>query len=800
MTVSRRRAGRAVWRGRALAAALLSVAALPALPQSYSFGSVRVEGNARVETGTVLSYAGLTANEPVTAGELNDAAQAIRASGLFETVEVVPEGNTLVIRVTEWPTISRIAFEGNRALNDAALAGLVGSIERRIYSPTQAEQDTAAIAQAYVESGRVNAVVTPSIIRRENNTVDLVFSINERGQTEVERIGFVGNRAFSDRRLRGVLGTRQAGLLRQVIQADTFAPERLEFDRQVLADFYRSRGYADVVVDNVDAGLTRERDAFLVTFNVTEGQRYDFGAVTVSSAIPEADPAEFQRVVRAGRGQTYSPTAIENDIARIEALALRQGINFLTVDPRITRDPAGGLLNVEYALVRGERIFVERIDIEGNSTTLDRVIRSQFRTVEGDPFNPRAVRESAERIRALGYFGDAEVEAREGSTPDQVVIDVNVEERPTGSLSFGANYSSDDGPALIGSFSEENFLGRGQALQLQLAIAEDNQTAVFNFTEPQFRDRDLALGIEFAYRTTDNASALYDTDTLRFSPSLTFPVSERGRLRILYAAEFTDITDIAGGSIDPETGEPVQVVDDDGNPVFYADGEPVIEDRASRLIFDEAEEGGVWTNALGYAYTFDTRRNNIDTPTNFVLRAGQEFGFGERTFIRTTGLASAETAILGEDVTLRATVEGGYLSYQNGSSRVTDRFFLGSRFIRGFQRGGIGPRDAGTDDALGGNAFAVVRLETEFPIGFPEEYGIAGGAFVDYGSVWDVGDLRSLSEEDVLYNDFTPRAVAGLSLFLTTPLGPLRLNFTEPLLAEDRDETQSFDVTVSTRF
>jgi outer membrane protein insertion porin family len=793
MTVSRRRAGRAVWRGRALAAALLSVAALPAVPQSYSFGSVRVEGNARVETGTVLSYAGLTANEPVTAGELNDAAQAIRASGLFETVEVVPEGNTLVIRVTEWPTINRIAFEGNRALNDAALAGLVGSIERRIYSPTQAEQDTAAIAQAYVESGRVNAVVTPSIIRRENNTVDLVFSVNERGQTEVERIGFVGNRAFSDRRLRGVLGTRQAGLLRQVIQADTFAPERLEFDRQVLADFYQSRGYADVRVDSVNAGLTRERDAYLVTFNVTEGPRYDFGAVTVSSAIPEADPAEFQRVIRAGRGQAYSPTAIENDIARIEALALRQGINFLTVDPRITRDPAGGLLNVEYALVRGERIFVERIDIEGNSTTLDRVIRSQFRTVEGDPFNPRAVRESAERIRALGYFADAEVEAREGSSPDQVVIDVNVEERPTGSLSFGANYSSDDGPALIGSFSEENFLGRGQAVALQLGLAEDNQTLVFNFTEPQFRDRDLALGVEFAYRTTDNASALYDTDTLRISPSLTFPISERGRLRILYAGEYTDITDISEG-----TGEPL--LDDEGNPVFYSNGQPVFEDRASQLIFDEAEEGGVWTNALGYAYTFDTSRNNIDTPTNFVLRAGQEFGFGERTFIRTTALASAETAVLGEDVTLRATVEGGYIDFQDGSSRVTDRFFLGSRFIRGFERGGIGPRDAATDDALGGNAFAVVRLETEFPIGLPEEYGVAGGAFLDYGSVWDVGNLRSLSEEDVLYNDFTPRAVAGLSLFLTTPLGPLRLNFTEPLLAEEQDQTQSFDVTVSTRF
>jgi outer membrane protein insertion porin family len=225
-----------------------------------------------------------------------------------------------------------------------------------------------------------------------------------------------------------------------------------------------------------------------------------------------------------------------------------------------------------------------------------------------------------------------------------------------------------------------------------------------------------------------------------------------------------------------------------------------VEGRASQLIFDEAAEGGVWTQAIGYAYSFDTRRNNIDTSTNFLFRVGQEFGFGDSTYIRSTALASAETKVLGEDVTLRATVEGGFLDYTEGASRVTDRFFLGSRYLRGFERGGIGPRDATTDDALGGNAFAVVRLETEFPLGLPEEYGISGGAFVDYGSVWDVGDLRSLSPGDVLYNDYTPRAVAGVSLFLTTPLGPLRLNFTEPLLAQPQDKTTGFDVTVQTRF
>ena len=762
--------------GRILGALLLSTAPLAIEAQTYSFGAVRVEGNQRIETGTILAQAGIEQGEAVTAGQLNDAAQAIRASGLFQSVEVVPQGSTLVIRVQELPVISRINFEGNSTLQDEELATLIGSVERRIYSPAQAEQDTAAIAQAYVNAGRVNAVVTPAIIPREGGTVDLVFQIAEGGVTEIERISFVGNRAFSDARLRNVLETRQAGLLRAIIRADTFVAERVDIDRQLLTDFYQSRGYADARVNNVNATLTNERDAYLITFNVTEGPRFRFGNVTVSSAIPEADPDLFGGLIRVEPGDVYSPVAIENDVARIEAQALREGINFVRVDPRITRDERGQLLNIEYALVPGERIFVERIDIEGNATTLDRVIRSQFNTVEGDPFNPREIRESAERIRALGYFANADVEAREGTTPDQVIVDVNVEEQPTGTLSFGVNYSSEDGPALIAAFSEENFLGRGQAIDLQLSTGEDNRLLTFSFEEPRFLGRDLALGLDLSYRQTDNADALYDTDQFRVAPSLGFPISERGRLDVFYALEYNDITDVAG-------------TDTPNDP----------DDDASPIIEFEAAQGGEWTNAVGYTYSFDTARNNIDTPTNFSFRAGQEFGFGDRTFIQTTALASAETRVLGEDVLVRATVEGGYLHFSEGTSRVTDRFFLGSSRIRGFERGGIGPRDEETDDALGGNAYAVVRLEAEFPLPVPEEYGVSGGAFVDYGSVWDVGTPERFRDR-VLYDDFTPRAVAGVSLFWDTPLGPLRFNFTEPLQVEEQDRTQNFDITVSTSF
>lgn len=741
----------------------IAVTATPMLAQNFSFGAFQVEGNERIDDAAIVNFARITQGETLSAADLNDAVQRIRATGLFETVDAIPRGNTLVIQVTEFPTINRVAFEGNNRLGNEELAAVVQSQSRQPYSPAQAEQDVAAIAAAYAQSGRINAVVTPQIIRRADNRVDLVFEIFEGGLTEIERISFVGNRSFSDRRLRGVLETRQAGLLRAIVQRDTFVADRIALDRRLLTDFYTSRGYADFEVQNVDVALTRERDAYLITFNVREGQQFRFGQVAVASEIPEIDATGFQDAVRLRPGAVYSPVTIESDINRLERFALQQGLDFVQVEPRVTRNPRDLTLDVTYVLVRGPRIFVERIDIEGNATTLDRVIRNRFTVVEGDPFNPRAIRESAERIRALGFFADAQVNAREGSAPDQVIVDVNVTEQPTGSLSFGANYSSEAGFGLVASFSERNFLGRGQSLSLSLSTAEANRLLTFDFAEPQFLGRDLRFGINLSYRTTNRENAVYDTETFRFSPSFAFPISENGRLSAFYALQYTDISNVS----------------DDASPIIDA----------------EADQGGVWTNSLGYTYSFDTRRGGLDPNTGILLRFGQELGVGDSNFLKTTALASAETRVFGEDVTLRATVEGGVLNYQDDDSRVTDRFFLGSRVMRGFEPGGIGPRDADTDDALGGNVFAVARLETEFPLGLPEEYGITGGAFIDYGSVWDVGTTGN-----ILYDDFTPRTVAGLAIFWTTPIGPLRFNFTEALQAEDEDRPRAFDVTISTRF
>lgn len=736
-----------------------------AVAQSVTVRSVTIEGNQRVADGTVLTFAGIDIGDTLSTAELNDAAQAIRGSGLFESVDVIPRGSSLLIRVAEYPTINLINIEGNARLRDAQLLQLVQSQPRRVYSPTQAEADTAAITQAYAQQGRINAVVTPRIIRLTENRVNLVFEVLESGVTEVERVSFLGNRTYSEGRLRRVLDTKQAGLLRAIIARDTYSPERIAQDRQLLTDFYRSRGYADFVVQNVDVALTRERDAYLITFNLREGQRFSFGNVSVRSEIAGVNAAEFESAVRVRSGATYSPVPIETDITRLERFALQRGLNFVQVEPRVTRNDRDLSLNIEYVLVSGPRIFVERIDIEGNGTTLDRVIRNQFRVVEGDPFNPREIRDSARRIRGLGFFQNANVDTREGSSPNQVIVDVDVVEGPTGTLTFGANFNSDTGLGLVASYRQSNFQGRGQRLNFEISTAESNRRFGFGFTEPQLLGRDLRFGVDLSYRTTDNENALYDTEALRLSPSLSFPISENGRLSVFYALEYNDLTDVS--------------------------------DSASQIIKDEALDGAVTTNALGYNYSFDTRRTGLNPNAGVLLRFGQEFGFGDTQFIKTTALAGAEAKIFNEEVTLRATLEGGHLSYQDGSSRVTDRFFLGSRLMRGFDPGGIGPRDEDTDDALGGNTFAVARLEAEFPLGLPSEYGISGGVFLDYGSVWDVGETGTAT---VLSNDAIARTVVGASIFWTTPIGPLRFNFTEALDAQDFDNPKSFDVTISTSF
>lgn len=762
-------------RSAALAIALGLGAGAATLPdvawaQSFQFNSVTIEGNQRIEAGTILSYAGIARGQTVSAAQLNDAYQRILGSGLFESVDIEPQGSRLVIKVVEFPTINRIAFEGNRRIKDEDLAPIVQSQSRRVFSPLVAEADAQNISEAYTQQGRIAARVQPKVIRRSDNRVDLVFEIFEGGVTEIERIGFVGNGTYSDNRLRRVLETKQAGLLRAIIRKDTFIEDRIEFDKQLLRDFYASRGYVDFRVTGVNAELADERDGYFVTFNVEEGQQFNVGSVTVNSDLPEVDPEMFQSRLRLREGVVYSPSLVELEIARLEKLALDAGLNFVRVEPRINRNDRDLTLDVEFMLTRGDRIFVERIDIEGNTTTMDRVVRRQFDVVEGDPFNPRAIRESAERIRALGFFSSADVQAREGSSPQQVVIDVDVEEQPTGSLSFGGSYSTDGGFGAAISFSERNFLGRGQSLGLSFSTSASAQDYSFSFVEPAFLGRQgVAFGVALSYSETNEANNDFNTTTGTFRPFLSFPLTERTSMELRYTLNSTEIEIPASSTV-------------------------------GTLITAEAAQGQRIDSSLGYTLTYDSRRSGLNPNAGILLEFGQDFAGlgGDSTYIKSQFRGIAQTKIFNEEVTLRATVEAGAISFSNGSSRVTDRFSIGPSKLRGFESGGIGPREisAGVNDGLGGNYFAVARVDAEFPLGLPEEYGIKGGLFYDVGSVWGLDNTNA----NVVSEDFSARHVVGFSILWDSAIGPLRLNFSEAVKKEKSDRVQNFNLSISTKF
>ena len=753
----------------------VSLAGLPqaAQAQNYTISSFDVEGNRRIETSTIIARTGITPGQTISAGQLNDAYQRLLDSGVFETVELTPRGNTLVIKVAEYPTINKISIEGNRRVKDAVLMEAVSSKPRRVFTAQVAEADADKIAEIYSAQGRVSATVIPRIIRRSDNRVDLVFEIAEGTTIEIERVSFVGNRAYSDRRLRRVLETKQANILRTFLRGDTFIADRIEFDKQVLRDFYLSRGYVDFRVNSANVEFTRERDAFYLVMNITEGQKFSFGKISTVSEIPGVDAADYQKALKIKPGVTYSPTLIENSIARQERLGLKEGVDFLRVEPRVTRNNRDLTLDVQFVLSKGPRIFVERIDIEGNTTTLDRVIRRQFDTVEGDPFNPREIRQSAERIRALGYFAVADVETREGSSASQVIVDVNVEEQPTGSLSLGGSYSVSDGFGIAIGLKETNFLGRGQEVGITLSTAQDSEQYILNFAEPYLLGRKLRFDLGLGLTTTNSSFASYDTKTAFFNPQISYAIGELSALRLRYNWSNSQMT-----QQDSETN--------------------------GAVIASEIDQGKRSTSSLGVSYVYDSRLGGLNPNAGVLFEVGVDAAGlgGDNKYFKTSARTIAQTKVLNEEMTLRASFEMGALHWQGEDySRTLDRYVLGPSSIRGFEPAGIGPRDLsnGQDDAIGGNYYWVARFESDFPLGLPEELGLRGGVFYDIGNLYNINNVDTTGANIVGANG-SVRQVVGVSLLWDTPFGPLRFNFSLAVKKEDFDKEQNFDFTIQARF
>ena len=735
----------------------------PTLAQSTgTIDRVVIEGNQRIDESTILSYMTLRAGDPFEQGPLDDTIKRLFGTGLFADVTLAREGDSLIVSVVENPIINRISFEGNSRLEDDVLLAEVQLRPRVVYTRTRVQTDVSRVVELYRRNGRFAATVDPKVIRLDQNRVDLVFEIDEGPVTGIERISFVGNRAFSDRRLRSVLATKESAFYRILNPNDTYDPDRLAFDEELLRRFYQARGYPDFRVVSSVAELTPDREEFFITFTVEEGERYAFGAIDVVSNVPEIDVESLREVVTTAPGDVYSADAVEESVGALTDTAGDRQFAFADVRPEVRRNRDARTLDITYAIGEGRRVFVERIDIIGNVRTEDRVIRREIQLVEGDPFNRSRLQRSEANIRNLDYFESVEVSALPGSSPDRSVVEVRVSEKSTGEFSFGTGFSSTEGPIGDVSLRERNLLGRGQDLRIGATISGRRQLIDLSFTEPYFLERDLEAGFDLFRVVRENSDrSSYEERVFGGGLRTGYPLGENLRHRVGYVFEDRLIRD----------------VDADASPFIVADS------------------GGSTKSAFNHELTYDRLDSRINPSDGYRLRIGNEVAGagGDTSYLQTTAAAAYYQPVT-DSITFSLRGEAGFIVGIGEDVRLNDRFFVGGNNFRGFEPAGIGPRDLSTDDALGGNSYAVGTVEVTFPVGLPQELGVRGRAFSDFGT------LASLDSAPGIDDSHSLRVSAGFGFTYATPVGPLQLDFAFPLIKEDFDRTESFRFSIGATF
>jgi outer membrane protein insertion porin family len=738
---------------------------LPSIqPSGNVIEEIRIEGNQRIEATTIRSYMAVQVGDPFDPERLDQSLKTVFATGLFDDVALRREGDVLVVSVVENPIINRIAFEGNNRLDDEVLSAEVQLRPRVVYTRSRVQNAVSRILELYRRNGRFAATVEPKVIELPENRVDLVFEINEGPLTEIAQIIFIGNEAFSDSTLLDVIQTKESAWYRFLTADDTYDPDRLAFDQELLRRFYLARGHADFNVRSAIAELTPDGRSFVITFTVEEGERYDFGDIGLESRLPDLDPTALRALLETETGEVYNADEIEDSIIALTEEIGKLGYAFVEIEPVPSRRPDERIIDLTYVINEGSRVYIERIDIVGNVRTLDEVIRREFRLDEGDAFNTALLRRSRQRIQDLGFFERVDLNSVQGTAPDKARIEVEVAERSTGELSFGAGFSTSDGPLGDIRLTERNLLGRGQSVLANITVSGRTQEADLSFTEPYFLDRDLAAGFDLFRRTTDfQDEGSFDQRTMGGTLRASYPLTETLRHGVRFTVRQDTIKDV--------------------------------DEEASRFIQDE--EGSNLTVLVGQTLTYDVRDTRFLPSEGYLVRLEQDIAGlgGDSRYIRHELLGSYYFPFA-PDWVLNLAGRAGYIfGYLGEDVGLFDRFFLGGATLRGFQFAGVGPRDVTTDDALGGNLLYTATVEQRFPLGLPEELRMFGRAFVEGGTLTEL-DIDGPEIED----SGSIRASAGLGLSWLSPLGPIAIDYAFPFLKEDVDQTESFRISFGTRF
>jgi outer membrane protein insertion porin family len=801
--------------------AALAFAFLAGFAPGASAAGVSVRGNHRVDTPTIESY--FTGSDE---DAVNKGVKALYATGLFSNVRVSREGGRVVISVTENNIINRVAFEGNSKIKTEILSGEVQSKSRGPYSQATVDADIERIKDSYRRSGRAAAKVTSRIVDLPNGKVDVVFTIDEGEKTGVKTINFVGNQVFSSDKLRDLMQTTEMNFLSFFKSSDVYDPDRIGSDLELIRRFYLKNGYADFRVTGSDAQFSPEVGGYIITITVEEGPQYTVSSVDVESHLPSLDSASLRPLLRLSAGEIYNGDMVQKTTDALTREIAKDGFAFSQVRPRGDRDPANRTVTIVFVVEEGPRVYVERIVIRGNTRTRDYVIRREFEIGEGDAYNKALIERAERRLNNLGYFKKVKITNEQGSGPDRVIVVVDVEDQPTGSLSVSGGYSTSDGFIAEVAVSESNFMGRGQYVRLSVSEGQYARGVEFNFTEPYFLGNRLAAGFDvYAKQTSVSQYSYYSNFVTGGTLRLGLPVTDEITFAPRYSLYNTNIT-IPNNSRHPydDCSFPIWGTTPgfNGTVPYYTNS--CLTNGEASLALKEAA-GSTLTSMVGYTLSYNTLDNNKN-PTGGIfaeLRQDIAGAGGQSQFVRTTADFRYYRELIDQVVGIVHVQGGEIFGYGGKQLRIIDNFNLGPSLVRGFAPNGIGPRDISSGSSqgnpLGGTTYYGASVEVQFPIwGLPRDIGLKGALFADAGSLFNYTGKTNFSYNGVctpnnlppLYTQGTCinlggagdtlRSSVGASLIWASPLGPIRFDFAKELTKSSADQTQFFRFTGGTTF
>jgi outer membrane protein insertion porin family len=751
-----------------LAAAVSAINVVAQTSSGDVVREIRVDGTQRVDPDTVRSYLQVQPGEVYDSAKLDASLKALYATGLFSDVRMQRQGDALVVHVVENPVINRIQFEGNSKLTDDNLNSEVQLRPRLVFTREKVQADVVRILELYRRSGHFAATVQPKVIELPQNRVDLVFEIDEGPSTGIRGITFLGNDKFSESTLRDVISTKESRWWRFLSSDDTYDPDRLTYDRELLRKFYLAQGYADFRVVSAVAELAPDRSGFLITFAIEEGTRYHFGKVTLTNALKDVDPKVLQSLLTTREGDWYNADLIDSSVSAVSDALGDRGYAFVQVNPTVKRNADTHTIDVSYDVKEGPEVYVERIDITGNLRTQDRVVRREFRLVEGDAFNTTKLHRSEQRINNLGFFKKVDITNTPGSSPDKTIIHANVQEQSTGEFQVGVGYSTSDGPLANIGIHERNLLGKGQDLRLDTTIAYRTRQVDLSFTEPYFLNRELAAGFDiFALQRDYTQFAGYIETSYGGSLRAGYQFNEALRQTLSYTIRSDTVSDIVDGA----------------SP------------------FITAQQGTRLASIVGQVLLYDKRDNRLQPTSGYYGSYSTDLaGLGGQVFFIRNGVNGGFYYPFATNWVGSITGEAGYIHGLGQGVRIENRYFIGGDNLRGFASGGIGPRDVTTNNALGANAYWLGSVQLSMPLGLPKEFGLLGHVFTDFGSAWQFDTNTAPPNSDVVKDINSIRVSAGYGFSWQSPLGPLRLDLAVPIIKQNFDKKEFFRVGFGSNF